>query len=52
MYDVKYCCSDTLQEPVLLKPTRQIRVSHTTFKVMDFVDFTHMSNSLMHWAFI
>ena len=39
MYNVKYQWPGTLNEPVLFKPIRQIRVSHPMFKGTRFIDF-------------
>ena len=38
IYNVKYTQPNTLYEPVLLKPLKQIIVSHAMFKVTSFVD--------------
>ena len=41
MYDVQHCHLDTLQEPVLFEPIRNVRVNCAIFKLTNFVDMGH-----------
>ena len=49
MYNDKYRQFDALDELVLLKPNRQIRVDHSMSKVTSFVDFRPYLKSFSSW---
>ena len=45
MCNVKYGQIDTLYEPILFEPLKQIKVSHATLKVTSFIDCGPCLNS-------
>ena len=47
MHNVQYRQMDTLYEPVLFKPLKEIRVSWTMFKVTSFIDLVQYIESFL-----